>query len=156
MRGTILAGLAALMLLAGCESRFNPINWFGGSEEEPVAAVADDAVPLDPRPLVSEVIALRVERVPGGALITAIGRAPTTGWFEAALVPEQLDDRRRPAAENGTMRFRLVAVPPPDGGFVGRPAAREISAGLNLSDQTLQGVRTITVTAAQNQRSARR
>jgi len=149
--------MAALVLLAGCGTRLNPFNWFGGSTAEPVATPAEaGSGPVDPRPSVAQITELRVDRVPGGALVTAVGLPPTQGWFEAELVPEAVGIDGRPLAENGVLTFRFVAVPPPSPRQAGTQASREISAGVFLTDQTLAPVRTVTVTGARNQRSARR
>ncbi|MEM0937770.1 MAG: hypothetical protein AAF646_08120 [Pseudomonadota bacterium] len=159
MRGSVLAGLLALLCLAACESRLNPFNWFGTSEETslPVeAAEAPTIEPQDPRPTVDQITALTVDRIPGGALVTAIGIPATQGWAAAALVPVARDDEGEPVAEDGVMTFRLVAVPPVTAEPVGSARSREISAGVFLSDQALEPVRTITVRAASNQRSSRR
>ncbi len=157
MRVSVLAAMAALVLMAGCGTRLNPFTWFGGSTAEPAAAPAEAGEgPVDPRPLVDQVAELTVDRVPGGALVTAVGLPPVQGWFEAELVPEAVGIDGRPLAENGVLSFRFVAVPPPTSRRAGTRASREISAGLFLTDQTLAPVRTITVKGAGNQRSARR
>jgi hypothetical protein len=158
MRGSVLAAMAALVFLASCGTRLNPFNWFGGATEEPVAVDMDDAdgAPADPRPLVDQVAALQVDRVPGGALVTAIGLPPTQGHFEAELVPTATALDGRPAPDDGVLTFRFVAVPPPGPRRSGTQASRELSAGVFLTDQTLAPVRTITVVGERNRRSARR
>lgn len=157
MRGSVLAAMAALVFLASCGTRLNPFNWFGGSTSEPVAATTqDEAEPVDPRPLVDQVIALQVDRAPGGALVTAVGLPTVQGFHGAELVPTETGIDDRPVAEDGVLTFRFVAVPPPGRRPSGTPASREISAGVFLTDQALAAVRTITVVGARNQRSARR
>ncbi|NBC88973.1 MAG: hypothetical protein GVX90_05720 [Alphaproteobacteria bacterium] len=158
MRASLLALLAAALLLAGCASRFNPLNWFGGSEERRVAAEApaDTARPADPRPLVARISSLSVDRVPGGALVTAAGVPPTQGWFEAELLPTARDIDGAPVPEDGVMTFRFVAVPPAGTRRVGTPASREVTAGTFLSDQTLAPVRRIAVQGAENRRVSSR
>jgi len=159
MRKTALAGMVALAVLAGCESRLNPFNWFGGSREAtlPVgAAEAPTIVPQDPRPSVDQIAALTIDRVPGGALVTAVGVPATQGWFEAALVPVTRDAEGLPQAEGGEIVLRFVAVPPLQPQPAGTARSREITAGLFLSDRRLEGVRTITVRGQSNQRASRR
>ncbi|MFK7868827.1 MAG: hypothetical protein AB8B58_06275, partial [Roseobacter sp.] len=98
MRITIPALLVSTALLAGCGSAANPMNWFGN--DAPDEAVLD---PIDAttNPLIPEsdgifsnnrdrseiyrgttidaIADLTVERVPGGLLIRATGRAATQG-----------------------------------------------------------------------------
>ena len=158
MRATVLAGLAALLLLAGCGSRLNPVNWFGGSDAAPRApagAPAAAPAPRQSRPAVDRIVALRLDPLPGGALVTAIGLPPTQGWYDAALVPAARDADGRPAAEDGTLELRFVATPPPGQRPAGAAAAREISAGLFLGDRALESVRRIRVAGARDQRLVR-
>lgn len=166
-RGRLVAALGAAALLAGCESRLNPLTWFSGPERpqtvvEPAAAGADGTSPddpiavRDPRPLVDQVAALRVEPRPGGStLVTAIGLPPTLGWFEAALVPETAAIDGDPVPRDGVMAFRFVAVPPPQSRSAGTARAREISAGAVLGPDATAATRTIVVRGARNERSAR-
>ena len=167
-RGRLVAALGAVALLAGCESRLNPVNWFAGPERpatvtEPVAAGVGETSPddpiavRDPRPLVDQVADLRVEPRPGGGtLVTAIGVPATQGWFEAALVPETAAVDGAPTPRDGVMAFRFVAVPPPQPRPAGPARAREISAGVVLGPEASAAARTIVVRAARNERSARR
>jgi hypothetical protein len=156
MRVTVLAGAACLLLLGGCGTPFDPSGLFGGGRSVPAAAefTYRDAA-SDPRPAIAEVASVQVDRVPGGALVSAIGLPPTQGWFAAALVPERVDLDRRPAAENGELAFRFVALPPPEPRAAGTRASREISAGVFLSDRTLAPVRSIVVRGARDARTVR-
>ncbi len=58
--------------------------------------------------------------------------------------------------EDGQMVFRFVGVPPLQSQAAGTAYSRQISAGIFLSEQRLQGVRTITVRGRSNERSSRR
>ena len=158
--GRIVAAVV-LLALAGCgsfrESRVNPANWFGGRDEAPSLAPSDGYPDrADPRPLVGEIAALQVDRVPGGAIVRATAVPPSQGFWDAALVPEVADSEGNPVPEGGVMAFQFRATPPegPAGG--GSAASREITAGFFVTDQGLAGVRTITVRGQSNQRSARR
>ncbi|MEM9249080.1 MAG: hypothetical protein AAGB05_10320 [Pseudomonadota bacterium] len=155
----LTAVLLATLALAGCESRLNPFNWFGQSQETTVPVAAAEAptiAPRDPRPTVSQIASLTIDRVPGGALVTATAIPATQGWFETGLVPARRSNTGVPIVENGELTLRFVAVPPRTGAPVGSERSREVTAGIFLSDQTLEDVRTITVRGAQNQRSSRR
>jgi|SRR6056297_115699 len=163
MKGPLLAGLVAVMALSACsgvrESRLNPFNWFGGSQaEERTLAPRGGygAEEADPRPLVDRVIALQVDRTPGGAIVSAIGLPPTQGWWAAELVPVNADIEGRPVADGGVLGFEFRIVPPPGPRRSGTPPSREVSAGLFVTDQELAEVRSVTVAGADNQRSARR
>ncbi|RSK31975.1 hypothetical protein EJA01_12060 [Rhodovulum iodosum] len=161
MKKPLIAALALALALSACgrvrDSRLNPFNWFGGSTEESVAITAteDGGAPAraaaDPRPLVAEVVQMRVERMPGGAIVHATGRPPRQGYWEADLVP--VNDER---PENGTLAYEFRAAQPPAPTRAGTAPSREITAGRFVSDQTLAGVRRIVVIGAGNRRTSSR
>lgn len=157
MRKPLVAALMGLMLLSACatvrESRINPFNWFGRSTEETLAVndAATPQQPLDPRPLVAQVVSMKVDQMPGGAIISAVGLPPYQGYWDAELVPEPGD-----TAEDGTLVFDFRAVPPAVAVRSGTEPSREVTAGQFLSDQDLATVRTIIVRGQANQRSSRR
>ncbi|MCG6884365.1 MAG: hypothetical protein LJE62_11495 [Silicimonas sp.] len=148
-RGLII-GLALALAVSGCsrisESRFNPLNWFGSSEPAPAAVVAD----TDPRPRVARVTSLVVEPTPTGAIVRAVGVAPTQGWYAASLVPETDEP------VNGEMVYVFRAVPPPTPEPVSTVRSRELSAARTLSVQDLAALRVVRVVGAQNALVARR
>ncbi|MEL6208269.1 MAG: hypothetical protein AAFR47_23660 [Pseudomonadota bacterium] len=158
MRAPLLAATAALMLLTACGDS-DPLRFIRGDRSDqvrvsgPLPAAANLA---DPRPTVDQVVSLRLDRAPGGLLVTAIGLPPTQGWHSAALLPETVGINTRPVAENGVISYRFVASPPPTQEPVVNQPSREISAGTFISDQTLGSTRTIVVKGANNQRSASR
>ncbi len=153
MIGRLILALTLLGVLAGCarvaESRFNPFNWFGRSQE--VQTVAPGEIPQDPRPLVDQVTELVIERVPGGAIVRARGLPQTQGYYDGALVSET-----RNAPVDGVLTYQFRVVPPAEPQRVSTPRSREIVVARFLSDQALQGVRSIRVEAASNARAARR
>lgn len=144
--------LVCLAVLAQCsrvtESRFNPLNWFGRSQEAE-AVVAE--VPTDPRPLVTEIISLRVEQVPGGAIVRAIGVWPRQGYFNGALVPVGAE-----SAEGGVLNYEMRGVPPLEDTPVGTATSREMIVGRFVSTQTLEGAQQIRVSGANNALIVRR
>jgi hypothetical protein len=152
MRKAVLAGLAAVMLVTGCasvrDSRFNPFNWFGASREQ--RAVAQAAAAVDGgRVPVDQVTELFVEPTTGGAIVRAKGLPPTQGWYKAELI-------REAEARPGEIVFRFVVKRPQGTPPQGTPMSREVTVAAFLTSFQLEGVRTITVTGAQNARSTRR
>ena len=129
------------------DSKLNPFNWFGRSQE--VEKVALPKAPADPRGLVQQVISLNVEEVPGGAIVRATGLPPTQGYWEAELVALPVDETGRQLLE-----FRIF--PPVETMRAGTPPSREVVVALYLSNYKLDAVREIVVQGEANARSARR
>jgi hypothetical protein len=166
MRKITSALLVASLVLAGCgtvrESRFNPFNWFGRGQVEPVQTTA--ANPLIPEtrqgvfanrraaapkpadaPLAAQVGDLAVERIAGGALIRATAVSDTVGAFRVVLVPENDG-----IPVDGVLTYSLRAFTAPAGSVPMPERARSHVAALRVSDQDLAGVRTIRVQAERN------
>ncbi|WP_068111390.1 hypothetical protein [Tropicimonas marinistellae] len=159
MKAQHVAGLLAVLLLAGCESSYNPANWgwFGRSQSTPTLAPSDGYEDTtDIRPLVSQVVSMRIERAPGGAIVTAVGLPPTQGYWAADLLSTYVDVVGDVAANNGEILLEFRIVPPRAPQPAINAQSREVTAGIFLSDQTLQGVRTVTVVGQNNRRSSRR
>ncbi len=169
MRRPVILLLAASLTLAACggwsNSRLNPGNWFGRSREVPVEAVAGEVNPLLPTPSainrksaadrhvpIATVTELTVERTLTGAIVRATGVAARQGAYEARLTPV-------PAQEGdpaGVLRYTFEVVYPRNPSAVGNERTRTVLVARALSDQDLQGVRLIRVTAASNSRETRR
>ncbi len=150
MKPFVAAGLIAVLVLSGCGTRLNPMNWFGGNKEQRLDAAPEEFT-ADPRALVAEVTRLSIERMPGGAIVRATGLPPTQGFWDAELVA---DDGLPP--ENGEITFSFRVAEP----LYARPAStrqsREIEVATFLSDNELSGVRRITVIGQSNRRSSNR
>lgn len=147
MRKPLLAVLMAVLLVGACSH---------GHRNVPAKIPADPVtgVPLsqaDPRPLVSQVTNLVVERVADGVIVHATGLPPTQGWWNAALV---LDGDGTPV--KGVLTLRFVLLPPTTPTPSSTPQSREITVAARLTEFQLAGVRQITVQGADNARSARR
>lgn len=153
MRAPLIATLTATLVLSACstvrESRINPFNWFGQSQETRVVTLDADELPGDPRPLIGEVTALAMEAIPGGAILRANGLPPRQGYWDAELVEVPSDD-------GATRVFDFRAAAPLEATLIGPVQSREITVGLYLSDQDLAPIRRIIVRGASNQRSTRR
>lgn len=143
---------AALALVAGCssvrQSRFNPANWFGGSQEDEAPPQRADET-ADGRLLVREVTEVVVEPVGTGALVRATGLPPTQGWWDAELVAHPID-------EEGRMVFDFRVSQPPGPTPASTPVSRQIVAAAYLSNAKLREVREIIVRGAENARATRR
>ena len=150
---TILALVIVAMVSASCatvrDSRLNPFNWFGRSERA-TAVVTDPRA--DPRRLVANVIELRVEQVPGGAIVRATGLPPRQGYYDGTLFPV---GRERPG-EDGVLNYEFRISAPLEPTRVSTQRSREVIVGRFVSDQTLAGVRAIRVSAAGNALIVRR
>lgn len=148
-----IAAALVLTLLAGCatvrDSRLNPFNWFGGSEEETLDPIQ---VENERRPVVPLITALVIERTPGGAIVRATALPPSQGWFAAELVPTSRD--RGPT--DGVLSYAFRAVPPETPQRQSTPQSRELSAAVFIPNIVLDRVRAIRVTGSQNSRIARR
>lgn len=138
-------------MVGGCsgysESGWNPSNWFGGSEPRETIVLPEGET--DGRPLVETVLSLSVEPMPGGAIIRARGQTPTQGWWQAELVPLDLDDA-------GALVYEFRIVPPLGTTAVNTPQSRQVDVAIFVSDIKLSNVREIVVQGATNARSARR
>ena len=166
MRRPLVALLVLSMTLGACgavrESRLNPFNWFGASREAPVEAQQQaNANPLIPRrrglrrpepvfvgrPL-QQVTALAVERVADGAIIRVQGVAQRADAYDISLVAQ-------PTERADVLHYELqAAFPELTRSTIRLP--RPVTVALHLTDQELEGIRQIRVSAAQNARVTRR
>jgi len=174
MRISLPVLLVATLSVGACgfvrDSALNPSNWFGRSVSQPIAA--GEATPVNPlipqqsglfsgrrseastyfgKPF-DEIVDLKVERVPGGAVVRATGRADRQGTYSVQLTPVIEDE----TPVKGVLTYRLEGVAPARGTAVGGPATREVTAARKLTDQQLRGVRSIRVEGVRNARVARR
>jgi len=152
MRIPLLAALTFSLVLGACggfSARLNPLNWFRSSEETQTAALAVPLVADDTRPLVQQVIFLAVEPMQGGAIVRATGLPPTQGHWDAELVARPLDDK-------GVLVYDFRLKSPLEPTAVSTQQSREVQVATFLSNFKLDGIRQITVQAAQNARSSRR
>jgi hypothetical protein len=142
MRVPLAAALIGVMVLGACSSpsRLNPMNWFSSSRSETVTLTPEGgyAAVVDNRELVGRVLELRVEQLPGGAIVRATGLAPTQGWWDAELVADD-------GAAAGDLAYRFVISAPREDRRVSTDASRRITAAVTLTDRQLQDIRRIIV-----------
>jgi hypothetical protein len=151
MRKSLLASLAALMLVSACGSRLNPFNWFGGREarEQRAARDADDLESQqDQRLLVEQVTRVAVEPMAGGVILRATGLPPTQGYWDAELVALPID-------ENGVLAFEFRIFPPVTQQPVSTVVSREVVVATVVSDIRLAQVSGLAVVGARNSVAAR-
>jgi len=158
MRLTIILLLFTSMTVSGCarlaDSRINPLNWFGRSEN--VANVDADGniralvptngltVTVDSRQLVASVTSLRINRSPDGAIVQATGATSSLGYYNAELVPVSQD--------GGTLTLAMRATAP----AAPQTGVQQISAAYLLSNAELSGIRRVVVQGQANSLSSRR
>ncbi len=151
MRGKLILAVILAISVTGCgrvaESRFNPINWFGTSR----AAQASATQARPSVPLVSQIVSLRAEKVPGGAIIRATGLPTRQGYFDGQLVAENGG-----VPVKGVLSYQFTISPPIEATLSGPQRSREVVVGLFVSDQSLEGVKQIRVSGATNALIVRR
>lgn len=168
--GALLLGSLTLTACGGWrDSRANPRNWFGSSEEISVAEPEVNANPLipveeerarirvgrqvddteTPAFLITEIADLRIDRTTTGAIVVATGIAKRQGAFNAQLVP--VED-----GQDATLTYTFEVSYPESPTRTGNAATRTIRAAVNLSNQDLGGVTTIRVEGETNARESRR
>lgn len=164
MRKIVVCLAVAAMVLSACNTRLNPRNWFGSSEEvsAEAAATKNPLIPeesaLSSRPEevypgapVRTVTELKVERVANGAIIRATGVAYVQGAFNVKLQPLNNGE-----PVSGVLTYELLAVQPAAGPRGGSDQTRTVTVAHSLTNQQLEGVRTIKVVANENARQSRR
>lgn len=150
----VFIAVTLVVAVTGCarvsESRLNPFNWFGRSSSVETVVVDPGVLP-DGRRLVAQVTTLKIEKVPGGAILRATGLPQRQGYFDGELVQV---DANPPRAGLITFQFRISS--PYETTRVSTVRSREVVVAQFLSDQKLAGIRQIQVTAGGNALIVRR
>lgn len=100
--------------------------------------------------LIDEVTALRVERVPNGAIVRVTGLPQREGAFDVRLLQVNPD-----GPVNGVMEYTLNAYQPVTT-RQGSPRTREVEVGTFLSNKELEQITEIRIVAERNSRTSRR
>ncbi len=167
----VSAMLATALIISGCsgykDSRLNPGNWFSRSvavapTESPASynplipqrAVSifrpdtDETAPLGA--LVREIETLKIEQRPGGAIIAVTGLVRRAGVQDVTL---QLNES---ASSDSVLVYDLRSFFSDRGPVPQTVSARRVSAAISLTDQEMEGIRTVRVNGATNARETRR
>ncbi len=154
IRKSIGLSLACLVLAncgGGNGSGLNPFNWFRSGPEVETLVPVEEVVVIDTRPLIANVAAVRVDPLPDGIILRAVGIAAQQGYWEADLVA----DSTTPV--NGVLTFGFRVAPPLNPAApVGSQRTREVHAAIFISEQSLAGVRSFRVIGQQSAQTARR
>ncbi|MGJ8611150.1 MAG: hypothetical protein ACSHWY_08655, partial [Octadecabacter sp.] len=102
----------------------------------------------DNRALVQSVVSLRVDRSPTGAIVTAVGLAPTQGYFNAELINRGI--------ESGVLVLEFRAQAPTALNVPGSDRSRQITAAYDIEASELAGIRSVRVQSASNTRTSAR
>lgn len=152
MRTPIASILLGALILTGCASKFNPMNWFGRSKsQETLTATAGPAAFVDYRKLVDQVISLNIEKTNSGAIIHAVGLPPTQGFWDAELVPENDEQPIK-----GVLTYTLRIEQPLGFERAVNQQSREVVVGHFVSNIKLNGVSQIRVVGLRNWRISQR
>lgn len=172
MKKPLSALIVASFLLTSCgpsypDSWINPSNWLGGPKEPRDDGEASvNSNPLIPNTRrtrrntpapylgtpIQTVTSLKVDDVPGGAIIHATGVARMQGGHLANLTPATEDA----LPVDGVLTFRFEIVLPARARAVGPERSRKIVVARHLSDHDLANVRSIRVEGVTNAQVSRR
>jgi hypothetical protein len=167
MTRTISALLVAALVLSSCgfrDSRLNPLNWFGRAQSVETTEATGPQNPLIPRtrrglrrgPVayagqpIDRVTDLKIERLPGGAIVRATGIADRQGPYEVRLIEDE-------AASDGQTVVYVFSVVTPRGAVAGgSETSRTVTVATYLTDRQLESIRAIKVEGRQNTQVTRR
>lgn len=150
--------LIGALILSGCgrigDSGWNPLRWRGAaSTPETLAPEGGYQARADVRPGVPRIVSASWEPLAEGRLLVAQGLAPTKGYHSAALVTARSQPGGRLGPdEDGVLRLRFVALPPPAGSVAARlaadPQTDRIVVALPLSFRQLSRISGIEISGA--------
>lgn len=163
MHKSISMLLISSVLLAGCgQSRLNPLNWFGRAERIEAPDATAEINPLIPKQslfssktdvyegqLVPVVREMKLERLPGGAILRVTGLAATQGSWDV-----RLEETNNGEPLEGVLTYELRALP--SSTAVGTERSRLMTVAVFVSDQQLERSRSVQVVGAENSLISRR
>ncbi|MQQ07320.1 hypothetical protein GFB49_02520 [Epibacterium sp. SM1979] len=169
MQKSIAVLLTGALILSSCgsfrDSRVNPRNWFGRSDEvrrEVEAETTNPLIPIDDkvsltrkekeddtRVLLDSVTELRVDPTPTGAIIHATGLPTRQGAFDVILRPNE-------DADEGVLELEFLVNYPEFATVQGSEFSRSVRAAYSVSNFDLRDIRLIRVVSTNNARETRR
>lgn len=156
---SLLVLICLALIPSGCgraDSALKPWRWLQGTAREPATLEPAGGYRRDdPRAPVAQILSARWEPLTEGQLLVVTGLPSTTGWWNAALVPETPQPAGRLRADDdGVLRLRLLASPPPADADppqrAARPGADTITTALAISTVALAGIEQVTIEGAAN------
>ncbi|AXC49433.1 hypothetical protein DRW48_06790 [Paracoccus suum] len=164
MTRSIAILLTATLGLSACgDSSLNPFRWFGGGRRAgPTTLEPDGGYAIgDRRQSFPHLLAARWEDVPEGRMLVVSGVAPTKGWWDVALVTEEvMPAGRLRAGPDGILRLRMVGSPPlpdqPEARMQADPRVDTITTALTITTPQLARLRGIVISGASNSLSVSR
>lgn len=169
MQKSIAVLLTGAFVLTSCgairDSRVNPLNWFGRSDEvrrEVEAETVNPLIPVedkvrinqkkdaeDTRVLLETVTELQVVRTATGAIIQASGLPSRQGAFDVLLRPNE-------DAEDGVLELEFLVNYPEFATRKGSEFSRTVTAAYSINSFELRDTQLIRVVGTQNARETRR
>ncbi|WP_299359960.1 hypothetical protein [uncultured Paracoccus sp.] len=162
---SLLALAAFPLILSGCgmaDSALKPWRWLQGSGSARAPETLEPAAGYqrqDARLPVNQILSARWEPLTEGRLLVVTALPATTGWWNVALVPETPQPAGRLRADDdGVLRLRLLASPPPadQPQRVAQPGGDTITTALAISTTALTGIRQVVILGAANAISLQR
>ncbi|MFY9209516.1 MAG: hypothetical protein WAO69_00145 [Aestuariivita sp.] len=157
----IVALTLTVFLLAGCSTRLNPFNWFGGSEEvidvgtgeinpllpqDSGGGMFDRPEDVYPGVPIDQITELRIDRTRSGAIILVQGLASRQGPYEVQLTPANPDNE----PVDGVLTYTFEIIYPSFNTPVGPEATRRVTAASAISNEQLAGLSRVRVVGARN------
>ncbi|EBA17623.1 lipoprotein, putative [Roseobacter sp. SK209-2-6] len=169
MRKSLVIFLVGTLAVSSCgfrDSRVNPLNWFGKSRSVEVASTSTEAtnplIPVtdriglfaraeaeDKSVLAKEILALKVEPTPAGAIIHATALGARQGAHKLALRAIETEDP-------SVLEYEFRVIYPESATQTGSTHSRTLNVAVTLSKQDLRGTKLIRVKGSSNIRETRR
>ena len=172
MRIFVLSFFIAVLGLGACSSRVNPVNWGKQNKQDYAQTAPQEVNPLIPKnpqrslwsritgaeediyqgKPIDQVTSVKLEPIPGGAILRASGISIFQGFYDVQLTPENDDI----LPEGGVLSFRLEGLIPYEGMRGGPENLRTVTAGFRLTQKEITRAKIIRVEGITNAQSVGR